>query len=113
MAKNVLCRRRSGTGSGSLCFDPPAWHNPRIGVNFLMASVAGFLLTAIPSWTGQLPVRDACSLCSGVCGCWPHHLSDPPLIFPPGWQSPLICFVLSGRAPCSGRPRDHRRPQLA
>jgi uncharacterized protein involved in response to NO len=38
-------------------FDPLAWHVHEMLFGFLMAAVAGFLLTAIPNWTGRLPAR--------------------------------------------------------
>ncbi len=37
--------------------DPLAWHVHEMLFGFVMAAVAGFLLTAIPNWTGRLPVR--------------------------------------------------------
>src|ERR1700730_17930831 len=74
------CRRRSGWCCGSAClpsgapspavsslllwtvmcppgstirsrFDPLAWHIHEMLFGFVMAAVAGFLLTAIPNWT--------------------------------------------------------------
>ena len=38
-------------------FDPLALHIHEMLFGFVMAAVAGFLLTAIPNWTGRLPVR--------------------------------------------------------
>lgn len=38
-------------------FDPLNWHIHEMLFGFVMAAVAGFLLTAIPNWTGRLPVR--------------------------------------------------------
>jgi uncharacterized protein involved in response to NO len=38
-------------------FDPLAWHIHEMLFGFVMAVVAGFLLTAIPNWTKRLPVR--------------------------------------------------------
>ncbi|MDE2576142.1 MAG: NnrS family protein [Rhodospirillales bacterium] len=38
-------------------FDPLAWHIHEMLFGFVMAAIAGFLLTAIPNWTGRLPVR--------------------------------------------------------
>ena len=37
--------------------DPIAWHRHEMLFGYLPAIVAGFLLTAIPNWTGRLPVR--------------------------------------------------------
>jgi uncharacterized protein involved in response to NO len=38
-------------------FDPLSWHIHEMLFGFVMAAVAGFLLTAIPNWTGRPPVR--------------------------------------------------------
>lgn len=37
-------------------FDPMAWHRHEMMFGFVGAAVAGFLLTAIPNWTGRLPI---------------------------------------------------------
>ena len=37
-------------------FDPLSWHVHEMLFGFVMAAIAGFLLTAIPNWTGRLPV---------------------------------------------------------
>lgn len=39
--------------------DPLAWHIHEMLFGFVMAAVAGFLLTAIPNWTGRLPISGA------------------------------------------------------
>jgi uncharacterized protein involved in response to NO len=36
--------------------DPLAWHIHEMLFGFVMAAVAGFLLTAIPNWTRRAPV---------------------------------------------------------
>jgi uncharacterized protein involved in response to NO len=38
---------------------PMAWHAHEMVFGFGIAAVAGFLLTAIPNWTGRLPIRGA------------------------------------------------------
>lgn len=40
-------------------FDPLAWHMHEMFFGFVMAAIAGFLLTAIPNWTGRQPVSGA------------------------------------------------------
>ena len=40
-------------------FDPLAWHMHEMLFGFGMAAVAGFMLTAIPNWTGRLPLQGA------------------------------------------------------
>ena len=37
--------------------DPIAWHAHELLFGFVAASIAGFLLTAIPNWTGHLPLQ--------------------------------------------------------
>src|SRR5262245_51436647 len=49
-------------------FDPLAWHVHEMFFGFVMAAVTGFLLTAIPIWTGRLPVRGP--RLAGLCGLW-------------------------------------------
>jgi uncharacterized protein involved in response to NO len=38
-------------------FTPPAWHAHEMLFGFTVAAIAGFLLTAIPNWTGRLPLQ--------------------------------------------------------
>ncbi len=38
-------------------FDPLSWHIHAMLFGFVYASIAGFLLTAIPNWTGRPPIR--------------------------------------------------------
>lgn len=40
-------------------FDPLAWHRHEMLFGFVGAVVAGFLLTAVPNWTGRLPIAGA------------------------------------------------------
>ncbi|RFU13196.1 NnrS family protein [Rhodobacteraceae bacterium W635] len=37
-------------------FDPVSWHAHAFLFGYLGAAVAGFLLTAVPNWTGRLPI---------------------------------------------------------
>ena len=38
-------------------FSPVAWHAHEMLYGYLAATISGFLLTAIPNWTGRLPFR--------------------------------------------------------
>ena len=38
-------------------FDPVAWHAHEMLFGFVAAAIAGFLLTAIPNWTGRMPLQ--------------------------------------------------------
>lgn len=49
-------------------FDPLSWHIHEMLFGFVMAAIAGFLLTAIPNWTGRPPVRGA--LLALLIGLW-------------------------------------------
>ena len=40
-------------------FDPLTWHVHEMLFGFVLAAIAGFLLTAIPNWTGRRPVAGA------------------------------------------------------
>ena len=63
-------------------FDPVSWHAHEALFGYLGAVFAGFLLTAVPSWTGRPPIAGAALL--GLLGLWvlgrvavamSHHLS--------------------------------------
>src|SRR3982751_1975811 len=53
-----LAAYAEGYGIGS-ALPPMLWHAHEMVFGFAVATVAGFLLTAIPNWTGRLPVRGA------------------------------------------------------
>jgi uncharacterized protein involved in response to NO len=71
-------------------FDAVAWHRHEMLFGFVGAAVSGFLLTAIPNWTGRLPIagppllglfgmwaasRVAVAV-SGLIGLWPAAILD-------------------------------------
>jgi len=37
-------------------FDPVSWHAHEFLFGYLVAVIAGFMLTAVPNWTGRLPI---------------------------------------------------------
>ena len=49
----------AGTFTLPTHFDPLAWHRHEMLFGFVGAVIAGFLLTAIPNWTGRLPIAGA------------------------------------------------------
>jgi len=49
-------------------FDALAWHRHEMLFGFVGAVIAGFLLTAIPNWTGRLPIAGA--PLAGLFGLW-------------------------------------------
>ena len=38
-------------------FGPVVWHSHEMLFGFVQAAVAGFLLTAVPNWTGRMPIQ--------------------------------------------------------
>jgi uncharacterized protein involved in response to NO len=48
--------------------DPLAWHRHEMLFGFVGAVVSGFLLTAIPNWTGRLPIAGL--PLAGLFGLW-------------------------------------------
>jgi uncharacterized protein involved in response to NO len=71
-------------------FEGVAWHRHEMLFGFVGAAVAGFLLTAIPNWTGRLPIAGKpllllfglwaaarlAVLSSALVGFWPAALLD-------------------------------------
>jgi len=49
-------------------FDTVAWHRHEMLFGYLGAVIAGFLLTAIPNWTGRLPIAGA--PLAALAGLW-------------------------------------------
>ena len=46
----------AGTITLPTALDPLAWHRHEMLFGFIGAVIAGFLMTAIPNWTGRLPI---------------------------------------------------------
>lgn len=51
-----------------IAFAPVAWHVHELMFGYVPAVVAGFLLTAVPNWTGRLPIVG--SRLAALFGCW-------------------------------------------
>jgi uncharacterized protein involved in response to NO len=49
-------------------FDPLHWHIHEMLFGFVPAAIAGFLLTAIPTWTGRRPIQGG--LLAVLAGVW-------------------------------------------
>lgn len=58
----------SGSMALPSAFEPPSWHRHEMLFGFVGSIVAGFLLTAIPNWTGRLPI--AGWPLAGLVGLW-------------------------------------------
>lgn len=46
-----------GRASLPTAFDPITWHAREMLFGFAAAAMAGFLLTAVPNWTGRMPLQ--------------------------------------------------------
>lgn len=51
-----------------IAIDPVRWHFHELMFGYIAASLAGFLLTAVPNWTGRLPLQGRPLL--GLVGLW-------------------------------------------
>jgi uncharacterized protein involved in response to NO len=90
-------------------FDPVAWHAHEMLFGFIMAAVAGFLLTAVPNWTGRMPLQGwslgalaglfvagrLAVTCSGVIG--PEVAAAIDLAFPAALLAALAREIVAGR----------------
>ena len=88
---------------------PLIWHVHEMVFGFAMAAVAGFLLTAVPSWTGRLPLQGGplltlvvlwalgriAVLCSGVIGAPAAAAAD--LAFPAAFLAVVAREIVAGR----------------
>lgn len=90
-------------------YDARAWHFHELLFGYLAAAVAGFLLTAIPNWTGRLPLRGGPLLglvlvwCAGRFGmlaaAWlgPAAAALLDLAFLPALAAAALREILAGR----------------
>lgn len=76
-------------------FSPVSWHYHEMLFGYVAATIAGFLLTAIPNWTGHLPLQGiplfalvflwlagrVAVAVSGLIGAWPTALIDLSFLF--------------------------------
>lgn len=93
-------------------FDPLTWHRHEMLFGFVGAVIAGFLLTAIPNWTGRLPIAGMplaalfalwvagrlAVLFSAVVGRWPAALVDAGFY--------LILAAIAGREVLAAKNRN-------
>jgi len=88
---------------------PFIWHAHEMVFGFGFAAVAGFLLTAIPNWTGRLPLRGA--RLAALAGLWlagrlalllstplgPHAAAAIDLAFPAALIAVVARELIAGR----------------
>lgn len=70
-------------------FEALAWHRHEMLFGYLSAVIAGFLMTAIPNWTGRLPLAGA--PLAGLAGLW---LLARLLVLFSSWTGLLVAAVL-------------------
>lgn len=70
-------------------FDPVTWHSHAFLFGYLTVVIAGFLLTAVPNWTGRLPIV-GWSLC-GLFVLW--VLGRMAVMFSAGLPPLLVALV--------------------
>ena len=92
-------------------FDPLSWHIHEMLFGFVMAVVGGFLLTAIPNWTGRAPV--AGTPLAVLVGLW--LLGRVACLFSaliPGWLVVVrgSCLCRSAGGGRGGRTVGSRQP---
>ena len=68
LAMLVWVAMLSGAGILPLAMDPFSWHAHEFLFGYTSGVIAGFLLTAVPNWTGRLPVIG--TPLAGLVGLW-------------------------------------------
>lgn len=96
--------------------DPLAWHRHEMLFGFAGAAVAGFLLTAIPNWTGRLPIAGA--PLAGLVGLWSAArllllLAPPSALALAAIADTALYVVLSGFAVREVRAAGNRSLPIA
>ncbi|WP_093119489.1 NnrS family protein [Salinihabitans flavidus] len=79
----------TGAADLPLAFDPISWHAHEFLFGYLGAVVAGFLMTAVPNWTGRLPIVGA--RLGLLAALW---LVGRVVVAVPGPLSPLAVAVI-------------------
>lgn len=93
-------------------FDPLAWHRHEMLFGFVGAVIAGFLLTAIPNWTGRLPIAGLplAALfglwCAGRFAVWFSGHLGPGLAAPIDAGFYLVLAAVAGREVIAGKKRN-------
>lgn len=90
-------------------FDPLAWHIHEMLFGFVMAAVAGFLLTAIPNWTKRPPISGA--PLAALAGLWlAGRIACLISLMMPAWLAvaadlifPIILVAAAGREIIAGK----------
>jgi uncharacterized protein involved in response to NO len=67
----------------------PVWHAHEMVFGFGMATVAGFLLTAVPNWTGRMPLQGAPLI--GLVALW---IAGRLAMLTSAWLGPLPAAII-------------------
>jgi uncharacterized protein involved in response to NO len=109
VAMALLVPMLSGLIALPTAFDPVSWHAHEFLFGYLGAVVAGFLLTAVPNWTGRLPIvgwrlgglfalwilgRVAVALSAGIP---PVLVAVADLVFPVALAAAIAREIVEGR----------------
>jgi uncharacterized protein involved in response to NO len=78
----------AAAGGAGFLYPPRDWHVHEMLFGFLSAVITGFLLTAVPNWTGRPPLRGL-----PLLGLWMLWLAGRLLVALP-WPSPLAAAVV-------------------
>lgn len=99
----------SGGAALPTALAPAVWHVHEMVFGFGAATVAGFLLTAIPNWTGRLPLQDAplallaLLWCAGRAGVAVSDRIGPSAAAALDLAFPLIFLTVVAREIVAGR----------
>lgn len=81
---------------------PIAWHAHEMLFGYAVAALAGFVLTAVPNWTGRLPVSGqplavlvAIWLAGRTVSIWPYMLGEGPSAVIDALFLPALAFVVA------------------
>jgi uncharacterized protein involved in response to NO len=99
----------SGAAQLQTVLPPSAWHAHEMVFGFAAATVAGFMLTAIPNWTGRMPVQGGPLALLGLAwfvgrlgmllstdiGAWTACVLD--LLFPVAFLAVVAREIIVGR----------------
>ena len=89
--------------------EPVLWHQHEMLYGMVLAAIAGFLLTAVPNWTGRLPVRGV--PLAAFAGLWLTArlamalagLLDPWMVALAALAFPIALLAAVGREVVAGR----------
>ena len=90
-------------------FDTLSWHIHEMLFGFVMAAIAGFLLTAVANWTGRPPVRGMLLAvlvllwALGRLACWYSALIPAPLAILADLALPLLLAAVVAREVVAAR----------